>query len=84
MKKRKKESRSASKLHKRKEEGLWNAFRYPFDSLSTRIPYMSFRPCTVGEQRKKRKKKKKIINYFCRFIFSSKFSYTKLLLFKPN
>lgn len=36
------------------------------------------------KKKPKKKKRRKIINYFCRFIFSSKFSYMKLSLFESK
>lgn len=81
-----KKRRSTSKLHKREHKGLC----MPFDVLSILflrvfLTCLSVLARSVNKKEtKKKKRRRKIINYFCRFIFSSKFSYMKLSLFESK
>lgn len=87
MRKKRKKRRSTSKLHKREHKGLC----MPFDVLSilflrvflTCLSVLT-RSVNKKETKKTKKRRRKIINYFCRFIFSSKFSYMKLSLFESK
>lgn len=81
----KRKKRSTSKLHKREHKSLC----MPFDVLSILflrvfLTCLSVLARSVNKKETKKKKRRKIINYFCRFIFSSKFSYMKLSLFESK
>lgn len=85
MRKKRKKRRSTSKLHKREHKSLC----MPFDVLSILflrvfLTCLSVLARSVNKKETKKKKRRKIINYFCRFIFSSKFSYMKLSLFESK
>lgn len=85
MRKKRKKRRSTSKLHKREHKSLC----MPFDVLSILflrvfLTCLSVLARSVNKKETKKKKRRKIIKYFCRFIFSSKFSYMKLSLFESK